>query len=85
MSRGPSHVFQVAADGFTLADVTAGWVSNHVIQIHGEKGVSNTRSVLWRLHLAAADQRNVERQAAARGNGFPHKLGHDQTSQVLST
>ena len=37
-----SHVFQVAADNFTLADVTVGWVGRHAVQVHGERGVRNT-------------------------------------------
>lgn len=39
--RGPgmdsdvSHVFNVAGDDFTVADMTIGWVANHAVQIHG--------------------------------------------------
>lgn len=37
-----SHVFLVAADDFTLRDMTIGWVANHAVQIQGELGASNT-------------------------------------------
>jgi len=43
MDNGPSHVFQVVASDFTVADLTAGWVTRHVIQVHGEQGANNTR------------------------------------------
>jgi len=37
MAGGVSHVFLVAADGFTLADVTIGRVANHALQVQGEQ------------------------------------------------
>ena len=37
-----SHIFLVAADDFTLRDMTLGWVANHAVQIQGELGAGNT-------------------------------------------
>lgn len=36
MNGGVGYIFNVAADHFTAADMTIGWVSNHPIQIHAE-------------------------------------------------
>lgn len=37
MSSDVTHVFQLAGDNITVADMTLGWVANHAIQVHGEK------------------------------------------------
>jgi len=37
-----THIFSVASNQFTIADMTIGWVKHHAIQIHGEKGVKNS-------------------------------------------
>jgi len=36
MRKGPSHIFQVSGSDVTLADLSAGQVSYHVVQVHGE-------------------------------------------------
>ncbi|MFT5389949.1 MAG: hypothetical protein ACI8PT_000129 [Gammaproteobacteria bacterium] len=36
MSGGLSHIFQVMGSGITLADLTAGWVTRHVAQVHAD-------------------------------------------------
>jgi hypothetical protein len=43
MTSGLSHVFQVAGNHVTIADVTLGWVANHGIQVHGEADADNLR------------------------------------------
>lgn len=42
MAQGSSHVFWIAGDNVTIADMTLGWVSAHPIQIHGEHDADNT-------------------------------------------
>ena len=37
MLAGVSHIFRVEASDIRLENLTLGWVSNHVVQIHGEK------------------------------------------------
>lgn len=41
MSGLVSHVFLVTANNFTIEGISLGEVSNHVIQVQGEKGASN--------------------------------------------
>jgi len=41
MTGNVSHIFNVAAANFTVADMTIGWVANHPIQIHGETNTDN--------------------------------------------
>ena len=41
MTGGVSHIFNVAASNFTVADMTIGWVANHPIQIHAETNADN--------------------------------------------
>lgn len=41
MTGSVSHIFNVAASNFTLADMTIGWVANHPIQIHGGTDADN--------------------------------------------
>ena len=43
MNGGVLYIFNVAADHFTVADITLGWVGYHGVQIHGE---SDTDSCL---------------------------------------
>ncbi len=35
--QSPTNVFQAAADGFTVADMTIGRVGTHAVQVHGEE------------------------------------------------
>ena len=58
MNEGPSHVIQVGADDFTVADLTAGWVTRHVVQVHGESGVRNT--TLHNVRLVDAREQLVK-------------------------
>ncbi len=41
MGGNIGYIFNVAADNFTAADMTIGWVSNHAIQIHAEHDADN--------------------------------------------
>ena len=41
MTGNVNHIFSVLATNFTLADMTIGWVANHVIQIHAEENADN--------------------------------------------
>ncbi|WPL17692.1 parallel beta-helix repeat-containing protein [Thiorhodovibrio winogradskyi] len=52
MDKGPSHIFAITGNGVTLADFTAGKVSNHVVQVHGERGVEDFR--MHNVHLLDA-------------------------------
>lgn len=42
MNGNVSHIFNVAASNFTLADMTIGWVFYHPIQIHGESNADSS-------------------------------------------
>lgn len=43
MTGGTTHVFWIAADDVTLADMTIGWVKHHPIQVFGEQDVDRVR------------------------------------------
>lgn len=43
MTGGTTHVFWIAADDVTLADMTIGWVKHHPIQVFGEQDVDRLR------------------------------------------
>ncbi len=41
MNGNVTHGIQIVSDNVTIADLTIGWVANHLIQIHGENDADN--------------------------------------------
>jgi hypothetical protein len=69
MGGAVSHVFNVPASGFTLADVTVGWVANHAVQIHSSAddarihnvGFVDTGEQMMKVSFVEGDPESAER------------------------
>ncbi|MBI2573451.1 right-handed parallel beta-helix repeat-containing protein [Candidatus Woesearchaeota archaeon] len=58
MSNGISHIFMIAADNVTIADLKIGEVENHAIQIHGELDADNV--LIHNVHVFDTNEQMIK-------------------------
>ncbi|MDP3971016.1 MAG: right-handed parallel beta-helix repeat-containing protein [bacterium] len=51
MTGNVSHVFSVAGDHVTIADITIGEIANHAIQVHGESSINADDLFVHNVHF----------------------------------
>lgn len=62
-----THIFNVAADHFILANMTIGWVKNHAVQIHGENDADSC--LIYNVHFVDIGEQMLK----VSSGGGPHR------------
>ncbi len=72
-SGNVTHIFNVAAAYFYLADVTIGWVSQHPIQIHGELGAHYP--IIQNVKIVDGNEQFIKISADLNNKSITHCIG----------